>query len=265
MIDRLTRLAVVVCLLGSAAGCAETPTSTVPTPAPTPTPPSTPVITVGVPTPVSPTDGATFYGWPTLTVRNAERANTQNALVYRFDISDRSDFATVAVSSTVQETAEQTSFTANATQTPSTEGTFYWRVVAADQANAVQSAPSPAQSFGFFADTAQNRLARDLYGALWGAARPSGTTGKTRMGPGWGAGLVRSFNGVTFQSPPLEVLRIFDLLDRGYSPQAAIDWMNANGYPTVAVWYAGPAAMGFPYQYLTLLNGGWELVRRVGA
>jgi hypothetical protein len=58
---------------------------------------------------------------------------------------------------------------------------------------------------------------------------------------------------------------VFDLLDKGMSPDGAIGWMLTHGYPTVAVYYAQVAAIGFPYQYMALVNGQWELVYRVGA
>ena len=85
------------------------------------------------------------------------------------------------------------------------------------------------------------------------------------LGPGWDLQTLRSFDGVTFTSPPIEALRLFDLLDRGYDPNAAIAWMQQNGYPTAAVWYSSVAAIGLPYQYMALIGGAWELVTRVGA
>ena len=58
--------------------------------------------------------------------------------------------------------------------------------------------------------------------------------------------------------------RVYDLLDRGFDPQGALNWMNSNGYPTVGVYYPGPQVIGFPYDYMAFVNGAWELVIRVG-
>ena len=48
-------------------------------------------------------------------------------------------------------------------------------------------------------------------------------------------------------------------------PDGAIGWIRSNGYPTAAVWYPSVAAIGFPFQYMALIRGAWELVVRVGA
>jgi hypothetical protein len=85
------------------------------------------------------------------------------------------------------------------------------------------------------------------------------------MGDGWGVGNPVSFTGVTFVSPPLEELQVFDLLDRGMDPQAAIDWMHSNGYATQAAYYPSVAVIGFQYQYLALISGAWNVVLKVGA
>lgn len=41
--------------------------------------------------------------------------------------------------------------------------------------------------------------------------------------------------------------------------------MNSNGYGTQAVDYPSLLAIGFPYQYMALVNGAWEHVHRLGA
>lgn len=76
--------------------------------------------------------------------------------------------------------------------------------------------------------------------------------------------------GVTFQSPDIEMLRFFDLVDRGFDPDGAVNWMRANGYPTDALWYPPPekAVMGFHYVYIAargkvVSNGTWDVVLRV--
>ena len=85
------------------------------------------------------------------------------------------------------------------------------------------------------------------------------------MGHSWNIDNVRSFDGVVFLSPRLQVLQTFDLLDRGYDPQGAIDWMKNNGYPTEAFFYPAVLSIGFRYEYLALVNGVWDLVIRAGA
>jgi hypothetical protein len=40
--------------------------------------------------------------------------------------------------------------------------------------------------------------------------------------------------------------------------------LKSNGYATTAAWYPEVATFGFPHQYLSLVRGEWELVRRVG-
>ena len=66
------------------------------------------------------------------------------------------------------------------------------------------------------------------------------------------------------------MLRFFDLFDRGFDPEAATAWMNANGYPTAALWYPPPekAVLGLHYVYLAsrgkvVTNSSWDIVLRV--
>jgi hypothetical protein len=266
MTIRMLRLIPAVLLTATAIACSEPPAAPTPPVTNQPTPPApAAVVTVSTPTPVGPSNGTVSFGWPTFTVHNATKTNTTNALMYRFDVSNREDFATVAFSGMVSEGPEQTSYTPPATQQPPSEGVLYWRALALDQASAVQSATSSPQAFTFYVNTEQNRIASTVYGGLWPGARPTGTHGRAAFGPGWQVRTLRSFDGVTFQSPPIETLRIFDLLDLGYDVDSAINWMRSNGYPTTAVWYPSVAAIGFPFQYMALIRGEWELVVRVGA
>lgn len=270
MTTRRLLVLVAASVLGLAAACSRDPITPTTTPTPTPTPSPTPVITITAPTLVEPPSGATAYGWPRFTWENAAKTNTTNALIYRFDLSTRDDFSTVAYTTTVTEGSGRTTFTPPSTQAPPGEGTLYWRVVAIDQANAVQSQPSATENFKYYDDTQQNRLAVQLYGSLWPNARPTGARGRARMGPGWGVGERVSFRGVRFMSPPLEVLRVFDLLDLGMDPDSALRWMRSNGYSTEALWYPSVWSIGFEWQYMALIpqnfsTGSWELVHRVGA
>ena len=128
----------------------------------------------------------------------------------------------------------------------------FWRATAIDAANGVTSATSGVQSFTPF-------------NALWPGQVPTGTHGHAILGPGWNPQILTSFDGHQFQSPPLDETRVFDLLDLGYEPQAALDWMNSHGYPTQALYYPSVRAVGFLYTYVALVNGSWELVLRAGA
>jgi hypothetical protein len=85
------------------------------------------------------------------------------------------------------------------------------------------------------------------------------------MGANWDIATLVSWNGDRFTKPSIEELRVFDLIDRGMDPGAAIEWMKSNGYPSVAGWYPSVQAIGFPYTYLALIGGSWDLVVRVGA
>jgi hypothetical protein len=257
----LTRLLALLTCLSLASGCSRSPAEPTPTPAPTPTTP-VPTVVIAAPAPAGPPPGTTSFGWPMMSVVNATRTGTSNNLVYRFDISTRDDFSTVAFSALIPEAAGQTGFTPPSTQQAPAEGNLYWRVIAMDQANAIQSGASPTQHFVYYTRTDQNRIAQQLGVALWPGVRPSGTYRRAVLGPGWQVQTVTSFQGVVFQSPPLEILQLFDLLDLGFEHNAAIGWLKRNGYATTAAWYPEVATFGFPYQYLSLVRGEWELVRR---
>jgi hypothetical protein len=91
------------------------------------------------------------------------------------------------------------------------------------------------------------------------------------FGAGWQVQTLHYVPGnVFFQSPDVEMLRYFDLFDRGYDPDSAIAWMQANGYPTIAQWYPGPekAVLGLRYVYIAarnkvVTNAIWDVVVRV--
>ena len=73
-----------------------------------------------------------------------------------------------------------------------------------------------------------------------------------------------SFDGVSYQNPPLDELT-FDLIDRGMNPPDAISWMHRHGYPTIGLWYPDVQVIGFAFQYMAFINGEWDIVRRIGA
>ena len=52
-------------------------------------------------------------------------------------------------------------------------------------------------------------------------------SGHARLGDNWQEQDLVAFGGTRFHSPTLEMKRIFDLMDRGFDPQGAIDWMHA--------------------------------------
>ena len=165
--NRLFALMACVILAGACSKSPAAPTAT-PTPAPTPGPPApSPSIVIAPPTPAGPMAGTTSFGWPTMTVGNAARTGTDHALVYRFDVSSREDFLTVAFSALVAETPGVTSYTPSPTQQPPAQGIVFWRAIAIDQANAVQSGASETQFFAYYTPTEQNRIALQLGVTLW--------------------------------------------------------------------------------------------------
>ena len=230
--------------------------------APTPTP--TPQVVINAPVPVSPVNGASTSGWPTFTVADAVHTGPASALVYRFDVSTTSTFAAILVTGTVSETPGQTSFTPPSSQAAPPQTQLYWRAVAIDPVNIAASPASTVQSFTALAPpSAAAKMAAQLGVVLWPGAQPTGTNGQAVMGdgcdgsPNWGSASCYSpGTGQNFQAPTVEALRYFDLFDRGYDPQSAINWMQSNGYPTVAMWYPPPekAVLGFGSFYLAARN-----------
>jgi len=226
-----------------------------------------PALALSTPNPVAPQAGATPSGWPTLTVTNSIRTGPVAQLSYRFDVSTTSTFASTILSATVSEGPNgQTSFTPPFS-TPLPAGTLlFWRVTAVDAQDGITSAASTTLSFTPQALTRQAFLAVTEGQTLWPGIQPPGTNGHATLGDGWDVRSVTSFNGVTFLSPPLEILQEFDLIDRGMDPQAAIDWMHANGYFNDGVWSPSNSVVGYPFEYIFLNNdtGAWDLVVRVG-
>jgi hypothetical protein len=105
-------------------------------------------------------------------------------------------------------------------------------------------------------------LAAQLGLVLWPGAQPTGTNGHAVLGDNWQVQTMTSFGGVKFTAPRLEWLRLFDLIDRGYDPEAAINWMHANGYQTVAAYYSRVEVIGVEFIYLALIAGHWDVVLR---
>ena len=103
---------------------------------------------------------------------------------------------------------------------------------------------------------------------LWPGQVPPGTTGHAILGDNWQLQILHHLPTNTFfQSPTIEMVRFFDLFDRGFQPDPAIDWLNTHGYPTIAQWYPPPekAVLGLQFVYLAArnkitVNGIWDLV-----
>ena len=97
---------------------------------------------------------------------------------------------------------------------------------------------------------------------------PPGATGHAVLGDNWQVQILHHIPTNTFfASPTIEMIRFFDLFDRGFQPDPAIDWLNTHGYPTIAQWYPPPekAVLGLQFVYLAArnkitVNGTWDLV-----
>lgn len=229
-----------------------------------------PAITINAPVPIAPLNGAQTVSRPALRVTNAVRQGPAGPITYKFEISTVSTFASILMTAIVQEGVIETGFIPTS-DLPST-GTLFWRATAMDATNGVTSAPSAVQSFTADKKSQAEIVAAQLGVVLWPGAQPPGAVGHATMGRDWTVELVFSPPlGVSFMNPPIEEVRIFDLLDRGFEPQGAIDWMLNNGYPDTGVWYPDPGVIAFVYEYLSPRPGDrpgdptiWDITIRVG-
>ena len=221
------------------------------------------LISINAPSGIAPANGANVATQPTLIVTDATRTGLAGPIAYRFDISTTPTFVPLTVTAGVPEGAGQTSFTP-AALAPNT--TFYWRATAIDQTNAVISPASAVLSFTTTtAVTTAGALAAQEGLTLWPNTQPTGTTGHAVLGNGWQVQTIPDYTGVQFLSPVLDALRVFDLLDRGMDPQSALNWLNSHGYPNTGAFYANVNVIGFPQEYMALINGRWDMVIKVGA
>src|SRR5712692_8161875 len=207
-----------------------------------------PAITINAPVPIGPLTGATTPPRPALRVTNATRTGPAGPITYKFEVSTASTFATILATGTNTEGVNETGFVPAADLLLDT--LLYWRAFAIDAANGVTSAPSAVQSFTPHRPSQAELVAAQLGVPLWPGEQPPGTVGRATMGSFWNVEFVTSFNGVRFLNPPIDEVRVFDLLDRGMDPQAAIDWMNGHGYPTGAAFYPAVNVFGFQFEYL---------------
>jgi hypothetical protein len=221
-------------------------------------------VSLGAPTPITPLTGATPSGWPIFTVGNSLKTGATGAVAYKFEVNTNSTFTgTTVLTQTVNETGAQTSFNPSI-NTAITSGTLFWRATALDNTNSISSSPSTAQSFVLSPLTQQARLALLQGKVLWPGIQPPGTNGHAALGDNWDLQTLVSFDGVTFISPTLEELQEFDLIDRGMDPGDAIGWMNTHGYTNTGLWVPAVQVVGFPFEYMALIQGAWELVVRIG-
>lgn len=226
-------------------------------------------VSLGAPSPISPLTNNETGPRPVLRVTNATRAGAAGAITYRFEVARDAGFSSMLVVGTNTEGINETGYIVTTdlpTRTP-----LYWRAFALDAANGITSAPSTTQNFQAVPPSQAESVASQLGVTLWPGKVPPGSPGHATMGDNWQIQTLHYRPGnVFFQSPDVEMLRIFDLLDRGFDPDGAASWMNSNGYPTAALWYPPPekAVIGLKYVYLAsrnkvYVNGTWEVVLRV--
>lgn len=228
-----------------------------------------PAIVVNAPSPISPLTNTTTSPRPALRVTNATRSGPTGAITYRFEVANSSAFTGIVASSTVSEGVNETGFIPSSDLPQSS--TLFWRAFAIDASNGITSDPSAVQSFTAKSFSQAESLAAQLGQTLWPGITPPGTVGHATMGTEWNIATRRYVPGnVLFQSPDIEMARIFDLLDRGFDPGAVSSWLNANGYPSQVLWYPPPekAVLGLQYVYIAsrnkiTVNGIWDIVTRV--
>ena len=227
------------------------------------------VLTLAAPATISPLTNSQTTPRPTLRVTNAVRSGSTGAITYKFEIARDSGFASVVFTATTAEGVNETGIVL--TSDLPTSVTLFWKATAIDAANGLTSSPSSVQSFTALPRSQAENLALQIGVVLWPGTQPPGSVGHATMGNEWQVQTLHYRPAdVFFQSPDVEMLRIFDLLDRGLEPDPAIGWMRTNGYPTAALWYPPPekGVIGLQYVYLAsrnkvFVNGTWEVVLRV--
>jgi hypothetical protein len=108
-----------------------------------------PEVVLQAPVPVSPGNGGSASGSPTLVVQNVGRSGPVTQIFYRYEVATSAAFGTLVFANTIAEQAGgQTSLTiALPANTPA--GTFFWRVQASDPASGVTSPTSAVFSFRY--------------------------------------------------------------------------------------------------------------------
>jgi len=225
-----------------------------------------PEITLSTPNPIAPLTGAQTGTRPALRVANVTRTGPAGAITYRFEISTSSAFTPLVQIGNNTEGINETGFVPTVDLQEDT--TFFWRAFAQDLVNGVTSAPSAVQSFVTHQPSPAEIMASQLGVPLWPGQVPPGTTGHATLGDNWQLQILHHLPTDTFfPSPTIEMVRFFDLFDRGFQPDPAIDWLNTHGYPTAAQWYPPPvkAVLGLQFVYLAArfkntINGTWDVV-----
>ena len=225
-----------------------------------------PAITLGTPAPIAPLSGAQTGTRPALRVSNVTRTGPAGAITYRFEIATSSSFTPLVVLGNNTEGVNETGFVPTTDLQPDTA--YFWRAFAQDLANGVTSPASAAQSFTTHQPSPAEIMAAQLGVALWPGQVPPGSTGHATLGDNWQLQILHHLPTNTFfQSPTIEMVRFFDLFDRGFQPDPAIDWLNTHGYSTIAQWYPPPekAVLGLQFVYIAArnkitVNGIWDLV-----
>jgi hypothetical protein len=225
---------------------------------------------LNAPVAIAPASGSTTAAQPTLVVANATRTGPVGVVVYRFEISTSNNFATIAASGTVPEGQGTTQFTPAAPLAANT--VFFWRVTPIDQTTGAAGPAMPTLTFTTTQQSVAAGIAAQMGQVLWpGTQPPNNPLGQAVLGDNWQIQTLFHVPTQTyFQSPSLENLRFFDLFDRGLDPQSAINWLNANGYPTSAQWYPPPdkAVLGFEFVYIAardkiVVHGTWDIVLKL--
>ncbi len=226
-------------------------------------------VVINAPVPIAPLSGTTVTVRPAFRVTNVAHPANAGAINYKFDVATDIAFTSIVATATQPEGINETGFIPTSDLPINTP--LFWRAVAIDTASSVSSAASPVQSITARAPSQAELVAAQLGQPLWPANQPPGALGHATMGDNWQVQTLHHVPTNTFfLSPTLEMLRLFDLLDRGFDPDGAINWMNTNGYPTAAFWYPPPekAVIGLEFVYLAardkiVVNGTWELVLKV--
>jgi hypothetical protein len=104
-----------------------------------------PAVTLSAPVGLSPTSGSSTEQRPTLRVSNVTWTGPVGTLVYRFDISTSSTFATLLTGGTVAQGNGSTTFTPIVEL--SADATYFWRAQAVDTTNNITGPFSTGMSF----------------------------------------------------------------------------------------------------------------------
>jgi len=119
-------------------------------------------------------------GPPSSSITRADQHDEPSNLPFR-DFAQRR-LHRVEFYATVSETPDRTSYTPSSTSRSRQKGCSIGALWPSTRRTAVQSSPSVVQSFTYYVNTQQNRIAAGLYNSLWSGARPTGTHGRAAFG-----------------------------------------------------------------------------------